>query len=1018
MAEQILKSPGYYDREIDLSQRSVEPSGTPTTVIGASLRGPAFVPITLGSYNDFETKFGQLDPKFAGGYAIQQILAAKQSSVFLRVLGAGSNTTSTHFENTRTKGIVNNAGMYFSSTTSGISSDSRSKGSVQFIAAKHKVTASEAYAYPMFSDNESYDLTSDYVHLVRAVIFTAHDTRIMVMNTNDTFSNLMDDAATINNTSSDNEYRKFKLVISSSAGSSFASDDGYAGLRIYTASLDPSDNSYIGKLLNTDPEKFDEKKHLLYADFAVDAEVATVASGAGNNGSVVVLSGSSNTSTTSGDTSLSFKDLFGRFNTRFTTPKTSYFISQPFGGTEHDLFYVESLDDGSAANTKYKISIQNLKASSDPRNDYGTFSLVVRDFYDTDLEPKIIEQFSNLNLDPKSPNYIAAIIGDKKVVYNFDIEDEDDKKLQITGRYPNRSKYIRVSMTENVQDKKIPAKALPFGFRGFELLKTNDALIDNGLTATKSRFGISGSASSYAERLTGSIVPPVPMRFKVTRGDISSTSTFLGEPGSNEIVDARLYWGVKFERNTNLTNPNNSSEHNKFISSIAKFQGIKKLDVLVTGSAVDTFNNNKFTLAKVAFSNQSLADLTGSANQHIKEAAYFRGHNPDSSNYLITDATWGDRVTLATVLAKGSSSDFNKFSDYAKFSTMMVGGWDGVNILDKNSLRFSDKSTSTETGGCANSSYVSPGATGINYNGIGLANNAVNSYRVAVDIATDPLVSKSNVIVIPGQREPLISDYAVEKTRQNGLLFYIMDIPTYNSNGIRIFDGDIGQYIDINKTATNFDSRTIDSDYAAVYFPNFIMDDTINNRRITVPASIAGAAAFAFNDKVAYPWFIPAGFNRNALSFVKLPATRINEADKNKLSDVRINPIVKFPGQNYVLFSQKTLKQGTSALESINVKRMILEVKRLISELGNKIIFEQNTPSLRAQFIKDASTVLSTIQLQKGIELFKVICDNTNNTQQDIEANKINAQIRILPTRGVEYIMMDFVITNTGASFI
>ena len=409
------------------------------------------------------------------------------------------------------------------------------------------------------------------------------------------------------------------------------------------------------------------------------------------------MSGSSNTSTTSGDTSLSFKDLFGRFNTRFTTPKTSYFISQPFGGTEHDLFYVESLDDGAVANTKYKISIQNLKASSDPRNDYGTFSLVVRDFYDTDLEPKIIEQFSNLNLDPKSPNYIAAIIGDKKVVYNFDIEDEDDKKLQIIGRYPNRSKYIRVSMTENVQDKNTPAKALPFGFRGFELLKTNDALIDNGLTAAKSRFGISGSASSYAERLTGSIVPPVPMRFKVTRGDISSTSTFLGEPGSNEIVDARLYWGVKFERNTNLTNPNNSNEYNNFISSIAKFQGIKKLDVLVTGSAVDTFNNNKFTLAKVAFSNQSLADLTGSASQHIKEAAYFRGHNPDSSNYLITDATWGDRVTLATVLAKGSSSDFNKFSDYAKFSTMMAGGWDGVNILDKNRLRFSDKSTSTCT---------------------------------------------------------------------------------------------------------------------------------------------------------------------------------------------------------------------------------------------------------------------------------------------------------------------------------
>ena len=1016
MVEQVLKSPGYYDREIDLSVRTTQPTGTPTTIIGASQRGPAFVPVTLGSYFDYDTKFGKLDPKYAGGYAIQQTLASKQSAVFLRVLGAGANSTTTHFETTRTNGTVVNAGLVLSGAASGITSDNRNKGTVQFIAAKHVVTASEAVGYPIFSDNASYDLSSNFVHLIRAMIFTANDTRVMVLNTNETFSNLIDDAANINDVSTEAEYRKFKLVISSSAGSSFSSDDGYAGIRIFTASLDPSDNCYIGKLLNTDPEKFEEKKHLLYADFAVDAEIACVASGAFGTGAVVVLSGSSNTSTTSGDTTLKFRDMFGRFDTRYTTPKTTWFISQPFGTTEHDLFYVESLDDGAYANTKYKISIQNLKASSDPRNEYGTFSLVIRDFNDTDLEPKVLEQFNNLTLNPSSQNYIGSVIGDKKVVFSFDVEDQDDKKLQITGKYPNKSKYIRVVLSDSVQTKKIPAKCLPFGFRGLEILKTNDALIDRGLTSSTTRLGISGSVSSFPERITGSIVPPIPMRFKVTRGDIASTSAFLGEPGTTEIVDSRFYWGIKFERNTSPTNPNNTSEQNSLIANYTKFLGIKKLDAFVTGSSTDTFNSNKFTLAKIALSNATLSDVTGSAQQHIKEAAYFRSASPEPSNYMITDSVSGDRVSLATILSKGTAADFNKFTEFAKFSTIMAGGFDGVNILDKNSVRFSDKATSTETNGCANASYISPGALSANYSGTGLNNNAINSYRIAIDIATDPLVAKNNVLAIPGQREPLVADYAAEKNKSNGLSFYIMDIPTYNSSNTRIFDGDSNQYIDINKTADNFDSRAIDNNSTAVYFPNFVMEDTVNNRRVTVPASVAGVSAFAFNDKVAYPWFIPAGFNRNALGFVVLPVTKINQADKNKLNDTRINPIVKFPGQGYVLFSQKTLQQGKTSLESINVKRMMIEVKRAISELGNKILFEQNTSSLRSQFIKDASTILSTIQIQKGIELFKVICDDTNNTQQDIESNKLNAQVKILPTLGTEYITMDFVITNTGVS--
>jgi hypothetical protein len=110
--------------------------------------------------------------------------------------------------------------------------------------------------------------------------------------------------------------------------------------------------------------------------------------------------------------------------------------------------------------------------------------------------------------------------------------------------------------------------------------------------------------------MLGAIIPPIPYRFKVTRGEVSASSTFEGYPGPNEITDTRFYWGVKTERNTNVLNPNISNEPNALISALTKFQGLPLLDVLVTGSYADTFSNNKFTMAKVALSNATIADVT------------------------------------------------------------------------------------------------------------------------------------------------------------------------------------------------------------------------------------------------------------------------------------------------------------------------------------------------------------------------------------------------------------------------
>ena len=261
-------------------------------------------------------------------------------------------------------------------------------------------------------------------------------------------------------------------------------------------------------------------------------------------------------------------------------------------------------------------------------------------------------------------------------------------------------------------------------------------------------------------------------------------------------------------------------------------------------------------------------------------------------------------------------------------------------------------------------------------------------------------------------------DYAISKNAQYGLSFLPIDVPVYDYQGTRIYDGETTRFADVTKTADNFDARAIDGNSAAAYFPNVIIDDVENKRRVAVPASVAALAAIGYNDKVSYPWWAPAGLNRGALSFVIMPQVRINTADRNRLYDARINAVVKFPQDGFVIFSQRTLQQQASLLEKINIKRMVLECKRLLTDIGNNILWEQQVPALRNVFVSDASKVLSTIQLQQGISRFEVICDDTNNTSVDVDNQRINANVRIWPVSAVEFISMDFIITKNGIEFV
>jgi hypothetical protein len=1001
--EQTFRSPNYYEREIDLSAPQVRgPVGTPAGVIGTSNKGPAFVPITVANFDEFTATFGDLDPKKFGPYAVNEFLKHRAALTYLKVLGAGANNTDGDIATTISTGRVKSAGFYLDGNAAAHDSRGRHNGSVQFLVARHSLQANEAFGMPMFTDNSSF--SGGFANLVRGVVLMASGARMMVLDANESAVGAFtaagpDDLATPIS-------GKFKLVISSTLGNGYVNTDNNPGVKIYTASLDPTSTDYFGKVLNTDPGRFVSEQHVLYADFAVDDEIATPVS-------VAVLSGSAATSSTSGDSSLIMRKAYGAYDTRYKTPKTSMFISQPFGASEYDLFYFEALDDGEFANKLYKISITNLKASLDDANPYGTFMVQVRDWNDTDQNPIVLESFPNCSLDPNADNYVAKLIGDRKVFYNFDSSISSERRVVATGKYQNVSKRVRIYVSDAVDRGLVPNKALPFGFRGVEVLKTNDSLTDVASSLNAARIvGVLGASSGSA--LSGSIVPPVPFRFKITRGDVPTTSTFEGAPGPTESVSSQLCRGIKFERNTNPLNSNVSSEKNALLESYTKFVGIKQLDVLVTGSGADQLNNNKFTLAKVAFSNTSISHLTGTVTDHMREAAYIRNARLDLSNYTVP-STIGNRITLATLLAQDTAPNFNKFSPYTKFTNMMYGGYDGVNFLDADAKRINDKSTSFDTGGGAEANYVAPGML-INPNGTGQNNAGVFYYITAIDIMTDPMTVNTNILCIPGIRESFISDYAMKKVRDYGLAYYVMDIPSYDYSALRLYD-DSTSRPDVAKTASAVDSRGLDNNYVGAYYPNVFIDDTTNRRRVKVPASVAAMGALAFNDRVAYPWFAPAGFNRASLDFVTNVEVRLNVNDRDVLYDSRINPIATFPRLGFVIYGQKTMQVAKSALDRVNVRRLLLEVKRIIIGIANNMVFEQNTAAVRNKFVADCVLQLGLIQAQAGVEAFQVICNETNNSQEDADLNKVNGRVVVVPTRVVEFIALDFIITNNGVSF-
>jgi phage tail sheath protein FI len=174
---------------------------------------------------------------------------------------------------------------------------------------------------------------------------------------------------------------------------------------------------------------------------------------------------------------------------------------------------------------------------------------------------------------------------------------------------------------------------------------------------------------------------------------------------------------------------------------------------------------------------------------------------------------------------------------------------------------------------------------------------------------------------------------------------------------------------------------------------------------------------YAFNDNVSYPWFAPAGISRGIMTTVIQSERILTQGNRDTLYEANINPIATFPNSGVTVFGQKTLQKKKSALDRVNVRRLLIELKSTIKQIADSLVFEQNTASTRNDFISQVNPYLSSIQQRQGLNAYRVVMDETNNTSTVIDNNQLVGAIYLQPVRTAEFIVLDFNVTQTGVTF-
>lgn len=626
----------------------------------------------------------------------------------------------------------------------------------------------------------------------------------------------------------------------------------------------------------------------------------------------------------------------GWYLDRWQTPVSPFVVSELRGNKVYDLFRFYTVSDGDAANTLIKISIVNQSFNN------LTFDVLIRDYFDTDANPVVLEKFTNCTMDPGQNNYIANKIG------------------TLDGEYLLNSKYVMVEMSEDA-----PIDALPCGFNGFNF--RNYAGANSPFPIIKGKYDFPGEVIYN---------PPF--------GLSSGNDDALTSPGDNVRrtylgISNSYGWDPAYFEYVGKRNPVNSCDIDglPFNYRSAGFHMDVNASGLTIGPEFSTSGDPRFICGNSSFISEP----------ELPTNAYYR------------------------LFAR-------------KFTFLVQGGFDGWDIYREsrtNTDEFQIGRRGFLNGACPSTRYPNAKGWGA-FKEISLGDGTQNfantdyyAYLLGQQTFANPEATNINVFVTPGidyvNNSNLVEAAVqmIEFDRADSL--YVCTTPDIDLFVPSTTGSDI--FIYPTEAVDNLDNTGIDSNYTATYYPWVLTRDQVNNTQIYIPPTAEVTRNLALTDNIAFPWFAAAGYTRGIVNCIKA-RKKLTQEDRDILYVGRINPIATFSDVGTVIWGNKTLQVRESALDRINVRRLLLQARKLISAVSVRLLFEQNDAQVRQDFLNAVNPILDAIRRDRGLYDFRV---TVSNDPEDIDRNQLTGKIYIKPTRALEFIDITFYITPTGASF-
>ena len=321
------------------------------------------------------------------------------------------------------------------------------------------------------------------------------------------------------------------------------------------------------------------------------------------------------------------------------------------------------------------------------------------------------------------------------------------------------------------------------------------------------------------------------------------------------------------------------------------------------------------------------------------------------------------------------------------------GAAEGNNIGGKAGIGYYDQISDSDSQGL--------GATEADSSAV-----VLGSYPQAFNLLANRDDYRYNILSAPG----------LYKASANWSSALTLALSTVSGRGDAILLMDL---VDYGSTVTQVTTQaaSVDNSYAASYWPWVQINDPDSAQLVWCPASALIPGVYAYNDKAAEAWFAPAGINRGGLSTVVQAERKLTQTNRDDLYTGKVNPIATFPGRGVVVFGQKTLQSQASALDRVNVRRLLIELKSYISQIADNLVFEQNTAATRNNFLAQVNPYLESVQQRQGLYAFKVVMDASNNGPDVVDRNQMVGAIYLQPTKTAEFIYLDFNILPTGAQF-